>query len=299
MKVLVLWGGDSPERTISERSTSAILGPLRQLGHEVRVHEAFVPEIVDVLRTDPPDVVFNACHGGPGENGTVRGVLDCFRVKATHSGFRASVIAMHKPTASRLVRSAGVPCPREFVYVPGADEMSTQLVCPAIVKPLAGGSSIGLLRFEEPLRLKSFLSTRRSPVLVQEYVAGREITVALMGSDVLAVAEIEVASSDVFDFRKKYEAPSGLRILQPASDPHAATAENHSRLVAQLLGLQGLSRVDYRASETGDLYFLEANTQPGLTSKSIAPQLAAAAGVEFGPLLERMLGLAFSETEGL
>jgi len=288
--VAVLMGGWSAERAVSLVSGASVAEALRARGH--RVTEIDVDrDVVQQLQTVQPDVVFNALHGRIGEDGAIQGLLEVMGLPYTHSGVLASALAMDKPTAKTIFERAGIRCTEGRVMNRADFRNGDAPTPPYVLKPLNEGSSVGVRLVTEGDNAPPIDDTWDfgDSVLVENYVPGREITVAVLGDRALGVTEI---SSDhrFFDYKAKYEKGEAVHLL-PAPLPEAKYAEALDTALAAhtSLGCRGLSRADFRYDDTdgeGDLYLMEVNTQPGLTPVSLAPEIAAHAGIDFGDLVE-------------
>lgn len=297
MRVAVLLGGTSAEREVSLASGAQVVAALRGIGHEVTPVDVG-PDLRALLAAlDPaPDVVFNALHGRFGEDGTIQGVLDLLGIPYTHSGVRASALAMDKPAAKAVFAAAGLPVARGRVIPVGDLAAADPLPRPYVVKPLNEGSSVGvaIVRAGDNRRERIAESWRFGPdAIVEEYIPGRELTVGVMGDRPLAVTEI-APRAGFYDYDAKY-APGGSRHVIPAA-VHArvhADALDMALAAHRALGCRGASRADFRyddtAGEPGRLVLLEVNTQPGLTATSLLPEQAAHAGISFPRLCAWML----------
>ena len=285
-RVAVLYGGISAEREVSLSSGVQVIAALRALGHDVTPIEVGADLGALLAALDPlPDVVFNALHGRFGEDGTVQGVLDYLGVKYTHSGLRASALAMDKPAAKAVFAAAGLPVAAGRVIAIGELAGHDPLPRPYVVKPLNEGSSVGvaIIRNGDNRRDRVVETWRFGPnAIVEEYVPGRELTVGVMGDRPLAVTEI-APRQGFYDYDAKY-APGGSQHVIPASvHPTTYTRALDMALAAhRALGCRGATRADFRyddaAGEPGRLVLLEVNTQPGLTPTSLLPEQAACRG---------------------
>ncbi len=292
-RVTVLMGGASAERDVSLRSGRAAAQALEQAGYDViQVDVGRDPgELVRALVETSPEVVFNALHGRFGEDGCVQGVLNLLGVPYTHSGLLASAAAMDKAFARQIFESAGIPVAKGGVVRRGE---ASPLPRPHVVKPLNEGSSVGVYILQQgdnrdPLTDWPFESDE---VLVEEFIPGREITVAVMGDRALGALEI-TSDRGFYDYEAKY-APGGSRHIMPAPLPAADYAEACRLAVAahKALGCRGVSRADLRYDDTGAtprLIMLEVNTQPGMTATSLVPEIAAHAGIGFPELVRWMV----------
>ncbi len=296
-RVAVLYGGMSAEREVSLSSGRQVIPALRDAGFEV------VPVLVgDDLGaviaglTPRPDVVFNALHGRFGEDGAIQGVLDWLGIPYTHSGVRASALAMDKSVSRAAFLAAGLPMARGVVVDVADLEHADPLPLPYVIKPVNEGSSVGveIVRDGSNRRAEIAVGWRfGKTALVEEFIPGRELTVGVMGDRALAVTEITAANS-FYDYESKY-ADGGSRHVVPATiHPQAyAQALDVALAAHRALGCRGATRSDFRyddtAGEPGRLVLLEVNTQPGLTPTSLLPEQAAHFGMNFSQLCAWMV----------
>ena len=295
MHVAVLKGGWSAERGVSLNSGAAVEDALKALGHKVTAIDVG-PNVVEDLKNAAPDVAFNALHGRFGEDGCMQGILELLKIPYTHSGVLASAVAMDKPMAKVVFAASGIRCAQGKVVhkdeLMGRDPMPR----PYVVKPANEGSSVGVkLVFEND----NFFFTKGNwpygeTVLVEKYIAGRELTVAVLDDVPLGVTEITTPSG-FYDYDNKYTA-GGSTHLCPAPLPNDKYDEVMELAVRahKALGCRSLSRSDFRYDEQGDgqFYILETNTQPGMTRLSLSPELAAYAGISFNELVARLIASA-------
>ncbi len=301
-KVAVLYGGISAEREVSLSSGRQVIAGLREAGFAVHPIDVGpdLATLLEALRDAAADVVFNALHGRFGEDGTIQGVLDWIGLPYTHSGVRASALAMDKAAARALFSASGLPV--AIGRVIGVDELERgdPLPLPYVVKPVNEGSSVGveIMRAGGNRRVEIARSWRfGQTALVEEFVPGREITVAVMGDRPLVVTEI-LPTVGFYDYEAKY-ANGGSRHVLPANiHPEATSRAMQVALAAhRALGCRGASRADFRYDDTnpaaeggpGRLVLLEVNTQPGLTRTSLLPEQAAHVGIEFPELCAWMV----------
>ena len=296
--VAILKGGWSAEREVSLRSGAACAKALRELGY--RVTEIDVQrDIAQVLSKLKPDVVFNALHGNYGEDGVIQGLLEILAIPYTHSGVLASALAMDKPMAKKVFETVGLRCPKGITLsLKQLKEGGDPLPRPFVVKPASEGSSVGvyIVKEQDNQSLSVLLAPENDKerlYLVEEYIAGRELTVAVLSGKALGVTEIR-AHSGFYDYTNKYTAGK-TEYICPAPLPLAvyqglmeAAEKAHAAL-----GCRGLSRADFRYDENGahkgNFYLLEVNTQPGMTELSLSPKLAAHAGISFNALVGRLV----------
>lgn len=288
--IAVLMGGWSPEREVSLISGEQCATALRTLGY--RVTEIHVTRQLDrQLAEVKPDVCFNALHGVGGEDGEVQGLLEVLEIPYTHSGVRASALAMDKHLSKQIFAAAGLPIAVSELVAKGS-VTDHPLPPPYVVKPVNQGSSVGIEIITEgsnrpPKSLSEQGWAFDGMAMVEAYIAGRELTCAVMGDKALDVMEI-VPSNGWYDYRAKYE-EGGSKHECPA-DIDAALTERlrHISLEAHyLLGCRGVTRADFRYDmETDTLALLEINTQPGMTPVSLVPEMAAHRGIDFTRLVE-------------
>src|SRR5437867_2738785 len=246
------------------------------------------------------DVVFLGLHGGYGEDGTIQALLDLAGIKYTGSGHLASALAMDKDLSKHLFRRAGVAT-ADWTMVRrdvAGEEQLGRLTMPVVVKPSKQGSTVGLSivrRREEVSGAIAEAFQFDDEVMLEQFVAGRELTVGILGDDVLPVGEI-IPKHEIYDYECKYT-PGMAEEVFPAhiSMDRAREAQDLARRAFQALKLRGYARIDFRMTEEGGLFCLEANTLPGMTQTSLIPQGAAAAGISFPDLCERIALLAVSQ----
>jgi D-alanine-D-alanine ligase len=264
---------------------------LRQEGFEVVEIDAG-PDLARVLAELKPDVVFNALHGRWGEDGCVQGILEWLEISYTHSGVLASALAMDKVRAKTVLAAAGLPVAPGVTAERDAVRRAHPMPPPYVVKPINEGSSVGVYIVAEganrPAQLGPEMPER---VMVEAYVAGRELTVTVMGDRALAVTDI--IADGWYDYHAKY-APGGSRHVVPAELPAEITAAclDYALRAHLALGCRGVSRTDFRWDERqglGGLVLLEVNSQPGMTPTSLAPEQAAYRGMSYGELVRWMV----------
>jgi D-alanine-D-alanine ligase len=246
------------------------------------------------------DVVFIGLHGGQGEDGTLQALLDLTGVPYTGSGHLASALAMDKDLSKRLFREAGVRTP-EWLMAPATDdEIVAKLGLPLIVKPSKQGSTVGLTLVKERSQIQPAIVEARKhddEVMIEQFIAGRELTVGILGDEALPVGEI-IPKHEIYDYECKYT-PGMAREEFPAkiSVSEAATAQTQALQAFRALKLSGYARIDFRMTADGTFYCLEANTLPGMTELSLIPQGAAAAGITFPELCERIVQQALKRKD--
>jgi D-alanine-D-alanine ligase len=332
VKVAVLFGGVSEERDVSIASGAQVVKGLRQAGHDVvAVDTASGPldaaaehalltrgispappdaQTLDLLRTGDAtaivrapelqgvDVLFLALHGGTGEDGTLQALLDLTGIPYTGSGMLGSAVAMDKDISKRLFVSADVPTPEWLMAPVSVPAVEAGFGWPAVVKPSKQGSTVGLTVVKRPQDFETALELAYrfdDEVMVERFIPGRELTVPVLGDDALPVGEI-ISSHEIFDYEAKYQ-PGGAQEIFPADLPGALVIEAQRLALTahRALKLRGLSRVDFRLDAEGALWCLEVNTLPGLTAASLFPKGAAAAGIGFPQLCDRLCRIALEE----
>jgi D-alanine-D-alanine ligase len=289
--IAVLKGGLSAERDVSLVSGTACASALRELGYQVTEIDVQA-DIAEVLLRTKPDAVFNALHGRWGEDGCIQGLLELLKIPYTHSGVLASALAMDKPMAKKLFATAGLLCPKGIVVTREGMIKGDPMPRPYVAKPANEGSSVGVkILFEND----NFFFTAENweygdSVLVEEYIPGREVTVAVLNDKPLGVTEIR-PKAGFYDYTNKYT-DGKTEHLCPAPLPTDKYEEVMRMALAahRVLGCRGLSRADFRYDEgKGMFYLLEVNTQPGMTPLSLSPELAAHAGISFNNLVKMLV----------
>ncbi len=334
-KVALLTGGSTPERTVALAGARQVTKALRQRGYSVTVfdtcsgrvetqdEESLLPESVDSRSLSPEqleeleasedlvaliagaelqsaDVVWPLLHGLQGEGGEVQSVLEAAGLPYVGSDARGSTLAMDKSVAKILMMSVGVPTP-QWVSFRAGDVLPQPTSYPLVVKPSRVGSTVGLSLIDDQSGLESAIEQALlydDEVLLEEFLAGRELTVGIFRDQALAVGESRT-KGQVFDYHSKYQAGAAQEIF-PAEIPRelAQHVQALALKVHQVLKLRDFSRVDFRLDASGSPKCLEANTLPGMTKTSLLPQSAAAAGIGFGDLCSLIVELALERIRG-
>ena len=289
--VAVLMGGWSAEREVSLRTGRACAEALVRLGYRVTRIDVG-RDIATVLGTVKPDVALNVLHGRPGEDGTLQGMLEILGIPYSHSGVMASALAMQKDVAKELLRAADVPVPEGLVASRLEAAKKHVLPPPYVIKPVAEGSSVGVfIVAEDHAHPPQELSRSDWPfgdhVLVERFIAGLELTCAVMGEEALGVIEIE-PTAGFYDYEAKYVAGGSRHILPARISPNIYQRARNLALTAhRALGCRGVSRADFRFDprSDGDLVCLEVNTQPGMTPTSLVPEQAGYRKMSFNALV--------------
>lgn len=294
-RVAVLMGGWSAEREISLNSGAECAAALRRAGYGVTEIDVG-RDIIQVLPRAKPDVCFNALHGRGGEDGHIAALLDILGIPYTHSGVLASALAMDKSRAKQLLATEGIRFPEGRLMHRDQVLAGDVMERPYVVKPNGEGSSVGvcIVRVGDnrpPLQANGWRFGEQ--VLVERYVPGRELTVAVMGDRPLAVTELR-PKQGFYDYRAKYTEDWTTHLLPAPLPPEDyALTLDHALRAHRVLGCRGVSRADFRYDDTGDgaatLYMLEVNTQPGMTPLSLVPEQARYAGISFEDLVTWMV----------
>jgi D-alanine-D-alanine ligase len=332
LRIVVLFGGASEERDVSIASAAQVIPALRELGHEViaidtatgvlsSAQEALLltakvavlppdsdslalisqTHILPARQVDHVDVYFIALHGGSGENGSIQAMLEMANMPYTGSGALASAVAMDKDISKRLYTLADIRTPA-WRMAPDYTERELQtLGLPLVIKPNAQGSTVGLSIIHDLAALDAAITLAREfgdEVMLEQYIAGRELSVGVLDGEPLGVGEIVLDQALIFDYASKYQAGK-VREIFPAELPADiyAEAQRLAALAHKTLKLAGYSRTDFRLDENGKLWCLETNTLPGMTSTSLMPQSAQVSGISFAELCDRICRLALRKRQ--
>lgn len=292
-KVAVLLGGRSAEREISLQSGQAVLGALRGRGVDAYPFDP-AEQVLEELLRQGFNRAFIALHGRFGEDGTVQGALEWMGLPYTGSGVMASALAMDKWRTKLVWQAAGINSPRYVLLQASSnfEEVAETLGLPLIVKPVREGSTIGLSKVQRKQDLAEayqLAAQHDASVLAEEFIAGKELTVAILGETPLPIVRIEIAG-ELYDYQAKYFS-NDTQYFCPSGLPDALESAIQAQALQayQVLGCQGWGRVDLILNQRGQFYFLEANTSPGMTSHSLVPMAARTAGISFEDLVMRIL----------
>lgn len=296
MNILLIAGGWSSERDVSLSGACGIEAALTARGHKVTFFDlsAGFDNLINTARAH--DFAFINLHGAPGEDGIVQAILDAAGCPYQGSGARGSLLALHKAVSKQIFRYAGLPTPDwEFLPRPPALDWQPALPYPLFVKSNTGGSSILLGRADDRAALDAILAdifAAGCEALIETAIDGEEVTCGVLGDAALPPVLIRPLAGAYFDYTSKY-VKGGAEELCPAPLPHAVTkaVQDMALLAHKALWLEGYSRSDFRLTPDGHLWLLETNTLPGMTPTSLVPQEAAAIGLDFGELLERLIDL--------
>ena len=307
LHIAVLMGGWSNERPVSLMSGAGVADALEARGHRVtRIDMG--RDVAQVLAAAAPDVVFNALHGTPGEDGTVQGMMDLMGLRYTHSGLAASVIAIDKELTKHTLVPHGIPMPGGRIVTREEIFAQDPLPRPYVLKPVNEGSSVGVAivtkggNYGDPIARDSVGPWQQFDTLLAEpFIRGRELTTAVLGDHALLVTELR-PKSGFYDFDAKYTDGMTDHIC-PADIPDEVTeaCKDIALRAHRLLGCRGTSRSDFRwDDEQGveGLFLLEVNTQPGMTPLSLVPEQARALGMDYADLVEAIIAEALHDTKG-
>ncbi len=296
-KVGVLMGGLSSERQVSLATGEAVASALADLGHDVM--RIYVDRDVDlVLRQSRIEAAFLALHGRYGEDGCIQGLLEMLGIPYTGSDVLASALAMNKVKAKEIFRLHNLPTPAYYVLdINDAEDVAAahgDFGFPAVIKPVGEGSSVGVELVRDAAELqaaaeRSFCFDDR--LLVERYIEGKEVSVAVLGDRAIGAVEIAPKQSRFYDYTAKYNAGASEYHIPPRVSPERYRGLlTHGLRAHRALGCSGATRVDMIVATNGNEYLLEVNTVPGLTPTSLLPKIAGSVGISFGELCEGILG---------
>lgn len=299
--VTVLKGGLSSEREVSLNTAISVVKALKEAGYTVSELDVGQTLAEDLKRLKP-DVVFNALHGTFGEDGCVQGVLEFLQIPYTHSGVLASAIGMDKPMAKTIFENAGIRCTVGKVMKRADILKDTKSIgkLPLVIKPCADGSSVGVLILTEEADrdgINELTLPNHEELLVETFVPGKELTVAVLDGKALGVIEIR-PKQGFYNYKNKYTAGmTEYLVPAPISDAATKQAMEMAERAHKALGCRGVSRSDFRYNDTKgealeQMYLMEINTHPGMTATSLVPKLAAAKGMPFPQLMDKLVQLA-------
>ena len=330
MKITVLMGGTSSERNVSLASGIRIVEALRSRGHTVTsldpakgvisaseekalatgkvgteppslealskfAEGAFLPNLTSMKEVKDADVVFLALHGGQGEDGTIQALLDMANVKYTGSGHLSSALAMDKDLSKKLFAAGDVKTADWLMAPVTVEQVEGILGLPVVVKPSKQGSTVGLTLVKKRENLAPAIEEAGKyddEVMIEQFIPGRELTVGVLGDIAFPVGEI-LPQHEIYDYECKYTAGMATEEFPAKLSPEATEKVQQQAVAAfKALKLRGCARIDFRMTSEGEFYCLEANTLPGMTQFSLIPQGAAAMGITFPELCERIVRLA-------
>ena len=298
-KIIVLKGGPSEEREISIKTGNQVEEALSKQ-HDVKgvLVSQNLSLITEKILKFGPNVIFNALHGKFGEDGQIQSILNALKIPYTHSGVVASSIGMNKYFSKIIFENVGIRCPKGEKFKLG-EIQKTRIKIPSIIKPTSGGSSIGIIKIfkNEQLYKENLINSnsKNEDYLVEDFIEGREITVGILDNKICGITEI-ITNSKIYDFKSKY-----VQVAKHIQNPKLPEKinkelEDNSLLAHNILGCNYISRSDFRYDEKNQkLYLLEINTQPGLTSDSLIPEMAKKNGISFVNLCNMLIDSARCE----
>ena len=294
-KVLILSGGISKERLISLDTGLQVANELKKNGYKVKISEPN-NNLQKNIKNFKPGVIFNALHGQFGEDGYIQSLLDRYKIPYTHSGVIASAISMDKEISKKIFLRNKINTPKYFTYsydIKSVDlikKIKKKLKFPVVVKPLNEGSSVNVFICNKNNIIKILNSIKQyHKVMIEEFIGGREIQVAIMGNKKLGAIELK-PKRKFYDYKAKYNSSAKTKHIIPVDLPKNKLNQvlSMSLKAHKLIGCKGVTRSDFKF-ENGKFYLLEINTQPGMTKLSLVPEIAAFKGISFIKLIEWIL----------
>ena len=305
-KIVVVMGGPSTEAEVSRRSGTAILEALKAKGYNAEGLELNPATFANDIKASGAEFVFNALHGKFGEDGIIQGTLEMMGIPYTGSGVMAAAVTMDKVATKRFFMAEGIPTPKAHTYFRYefkkrdlTGEILQEFSVPVVVKASSQGSSIGVVIVEKAEELEAALSEAFKydrEVLVEEFIKGRELTVAVWGNEekqeALPIIEITTVTGR-YDYVTKYKVGASTHII-PAPLPEEVTKKVKEIAIRAfaVCGCSGMARGDFMLGEDNQPYVIEVNTIPGMTETSLVPDAGRAAGIEFPELCARILAMA-------
>lgn len=261
----------------------------------------FGPNVISICRM--ADVVFMALHGENGENGKVQAAFDLFGIKYTGNGYLSSAIAMDKGVSKVFLKAKGIPCPDGFsLHISEREKKKEPLRYPCVVKPACGGSSIGVSIVADKSEYEKALDEAflwEQEVIVEDYIQGREFSVGVVEGKALPVIEIAPIQG-FYDYKNKYAAGSAVETCPADLSPELTKKmQKYAEQVVEALGLETYSRMDFLLNEKNEMFCLEANTLPGMTATSLLPQEAAAVGISYQKLCQKIIDISLERFSGV
>jgi D-alanine-D-alanine ligase len=292
---LILGGGFSKERAISLNTANSVLKALRKKNYKAIICEPN-GKLIKKIKRFKPDVVFNALHGRFGEDGYIQTILETLKVKYTHSGVLASYIAMDKEISKKIFIKNKIKAPKYFRYKFDKNniikkkiifKVRKKLKFPVVIKPINEGSSVNVYICNEKNLIKNLKKlSQYKEILIEEFIPGREIQVAILGKKKLGAIELK-PKRKFYDYEAKYNSKAGTKHIIPVKldKKYLNIVMNIALKAHNLIGCKGVTRSDFRFDK-GKFYLLETNTQPGMTNLSLVPEIAAYSGMSFIDLIE-------------
>lgn len=291
-KILVLMGGFSSEREVSLVSGHGVVEALLAKGYEVIAYDLKnIKDFICYLNQEKPDVIFNALHGGIGENGTIPALLDLLQIPYTHSGLKACAVGMDKNITKEIAKSVAVPVAQsQLMSVKNFFEQKNNLKMPFVVKPIAEGSSVGVFIIKKSSDLEKIkYENLNELLLIEDFVDGKELTAMVLDGKAYCVTELK-SSLEFYDYEAKYT-PGATQHILPAEVPDdvAKACQKYAVAVHKALGCSQVSRSDFRYNSKDGVIFLEINTHPGMTPLSLVPEQAKYIGISYQELCANLV----------
>tara|TARA_X000000368_G_C23049674_1_gene720765 strand:+ start:143 stop:1057 length:915 start_codon:yes stop_codon:yes gene_type:complete len=294
-KILILSGGISKERLISLDTGNQVANELKKNGYKIKISEPD-KNLLKNIKNFKPDFIFNALHGQFGEDGYIQTILEQFKIPYTHSGVIASSIAMDKEISKKIFIKNKINTPKFFTYsydlkkTELIKKIKTKIKFPLVVKPLNEGSSVNVFICNKKNIIKIINSLKHyKKIMIEEFIGGREIQVAIMGSQKLGAIELK-PKRKFYDYKAKYNLDAKTKHIIPVDLPKNKLLEvmNIASKAHNIIGCKGVTRSDFKFFN-GKFYLLEINTQPGMTKLSLVPEIAAYKGINFLKLIQWIL----------
>lgn len=300
-KIVIINGGSSSERDVSLVSATEVDKALTSLNYDcLKIDPSDFDNVEDFLqqlRDEKPYIVFNALHGGDGENGNIQALLEMAEIPFTGSGSLTSKLAMDKYVSKLIAQDLNIPTPKFFLFVKGMRlaEINIQFPLPYIVKPNNGGSSVGITVVKELSHLEDALNSALvydDRVLIEQFIPGKELTVTILGQQTYPVVEIRPVDG-WYDYKNKYT-KGNTEYICPGeiSEHYSSKVQEMAYIFFERIAGKAYGRIDFRF-DGEEFYFLEANTLPGMTSLSLTPMAVKSKGIDFKTLLQRIIDLSF------
>jgi D-alanine-D-alanine ligase len=301
LKIVVLCGGDSPERKISLVSGNSVAKALSKKYTVFKIDPKGKGFLKKLLKINP-DCVFVALHGGNGENGVIQGFLETLGIPYTGSGVSASAVCMNKILTKKILYSSGIPT-AEFIPVEKNKIPRVPFEYPCVVKPANLGSTVGISIVNNEKNLKKairYAYKLDTEVFIEKFIKGKEITIGIIGNEKPeALPPIEIRTKrKLYDFTAKYKKGESVHIIPPEIDKKLLnTAEDYAIRTYNVLGCSGCARMEIIIQEDGDMFVLDVNTIPGFTPLSLLPDAARHSGISFEQLCEKLIHLGIKRCE--
>ncbi len=294
-KILIISGGISKERIVSLKTGKEVAKELYKNGYNVKVTEPN-SKLLEIIKSFKPDIIFNALHGQFGEDGYIQTILETTKIPYTHSGVISSAIAMDKELSKRIFIDNGILTPKYILY--SFDKSKSDLIgiignklkFPVVVKPLNEGSSLNVFICSKSNIIKNInLLKNYSKIIIEEFIPGREIQAAIIGSKKLGAIELE-PKRKFYDYKAKYDTKAKTKHIIPVKLKKSEYKKlmNIALKAHNLIGCRGVTRSDFKFFK-GKFYLLELNTQPGMTNLSLVPEIASYHGINFIQLIKLIL----------